>query len=135
VKANAKLLVFSGAPENVLDKSKLTQFDYIILKTFSAVDKRGLDVIVATSLQDGVPADRILVATTPLSLDPDDTKTGVFADADCAIVGLAEWLKTPGVCTKLGLAVYRINDDYYNPETDYKYTRDAIEILNPSPKK
>jgi hypothetical protein len=135
VKANAGLLLFAGAPENVLDKSKLAQFDYIILQTFSAVDKRGLDVIVATSLQDNVPADRIIVSAKPFSLDPADTKTGVLADAACAIVGMAEWLKTPGACTKSGLAIYRINDDYYNPEIDYKYTRDAIEIMNPSPKK
>jgi hypothetical protein len=134
VAANAKLLLFAGAPENVLDKSLLEQFDYIILKTFAAVDKRGLDVIAATSLRDEVPADRIMVSAMPLSLDPTDLKTGAFSDASCAIVGMAQWLKIPGYFTKSGLAIYRINDDYYNPETDYKYTREAIEIMNPSPK-
>jgi hypothetical protein len=134
VAANAKLLLFAGAPENVLDKSKLEQFDFIILKTFDAVDMRGLDVIAATSLRDEVPADRIMVSALPFSLDPTDLKTGAFSDASCAIVGMAQWLKTPGYFTKSGLAIYRINDDYYNPETDYKYTREAIEIMNPSPK-
>jgi uncharacterized protein (UPF0333 family) len=134
VSANAKLRLFAGAPENVLDKSLLNQFDYIIVQTLSAVDIRGLDVIISTSLQPGVPGDRIMVAALPFSLDPSDTKTGVFADASCAITGVAAWLKTPGLVTKAGLAIYRINDDYHNPEIDYKYTREAIEIINPSPK-
>jgi hypothetical protein len=134
VSANAKLRLFAGSPENVLDKSLLNQFDYIIIQTSSAVDIRGLDVLVAASLQPGVPGDRIMVLALPFSLDPSDTKTGVFGDASCAITGMAAWLKTPASFTKAGLAICRINDDYYNPETDYKYTREAIEIMNPSPK-
>lgn len=134
VAANAELLLFAGAPENVMDKALLEQFDYIILKTFDAVDMRGLDLMAATSLRDKVPADRIIVSALPFSLDPADMKTGVFSDASCAIIGMAQWLKTPGYFTKSGLAIYRINDDYYSSETDYKYTREAIEIMNPSPK-
>jgi hypothetical protein len=134
VSANAKLLLFAGAPENVLDKTLLGQFEYIIVQTLSAVDIRGLDVIVGSSLQPGVPGDKVMVTAKPFSLDPTDIKTGVFADASCAITGMAAWLKTPASFNKAGLVIYRINDDYYNPETDYKFTREAIEIMNPSPK-
>ncbi|MDR0823991.1 MAG: glycoside hydrolase family 18 [Prevotella sp.] len=132
---NAKLLLFAGLPENIIDRSRLEQFNYIVLQTQSALDMSQIDVIAAASLQTGVPADRIIVSAYPPSLDPTDTKTGVFADGSNSIVGTAKWLKTPGAFTKEGLAVYRINDDYYNSASDYKYTREAIEIMNPSPKK
>lgn len=127
------VVLFAGLPENIIDRSQLMQFDYIVLQTQSAVDINGIGVLAGASLQADVPADRIIIAALPPSLDPGDPKTGMFTDKTTAIVSSAKWMKTPGSFTKAGLAIYRINDDYYNPELDYKNTREAIEIMNPSP--
>lgn len=132
---SADVLLFAGLPENIVDRSRLEQFDYIIMQTQSALDINMVDVLAHASIQAGVPTDRIIVSALPPSLDPTDTKTGVFSDKSNAIVGTAKWLKIPGNFTKSGLAIYNINDDYYNSESDYKYTREAIEIMNPSPQK
>lgn len=132
---SAGVLLFAGLPENIIDRSRLEQFDYIILQTQAAQDINMIDVLAHASMQAGVPADRIVVSALPPSLDPTDTKTGVFSDKSNCIVGTAQWLKIPGNFTKAGLAIYNINDDYYNSESDYKYTREAIEIMNPSPQK
>jgi hypothetical protein len=130
-----KTLLFAGYPEHIIDRSKLEVFDYIVLETQTAVDMGTIDVLVAGSLQAGVPMDRIVISAMARSLEPTDTRTGMFADGSTAIVSSARWMKTPGTFTKAGLAIYRINDDYYNPERDYKNTREAIEIMNPSAQK
>lgn len=127
--------LFAGLPENIIDRSRLEQFDYIVLQTQSALDMSMIDILAHASIQADVPADRIIVSALPKSLDPTDTKTGVFSDGSNAIVSTAKWMKTSGTFTKAGLAVYNINNDYYNSESDYKSVRDAIEIMNPSPKK
>lgn len=130
------VLLFAGLPENLLDRTRLFQFDYIVVQTQSAADINHFTVLANASIQAGVPADRIIVSVYPPSLDPSDVKTGYFVEGNSpTILGAAQWLKMPGNITKAGLAIYRINDDYYNSQSDYKYTRDAIDIMNPSPQK
>jgi hypothetical protein len=133
-----KLFLFEGRPDFVLNKEILQVFDYIVLHTQSITNALTLNEAVKISLVPNVPADNIIVCANPYPTNAEDTKTGRFTDENGntvpAITALAYWVTTPDSFTKAGLGVYRINDDYFNPEIDYKFTREAIEIMNPSPK-
>jgi len=37
--------------------------------------------------------------------------------------------------TKAGLAIENMQNDYYNATNTYQYVREAINIMNPAPKK
>jgi hypothetical protein len=133
-----KVFLFEGVPANIIDKDFLQAFDYIVLRTFSLQSILELTSIVKSSLVTGVPADRIIVCAAPSFTDEFDVSYGSIKTVDNtvqpAITEMAHWTQTPDSFTKSGLGVYWINYDYYNPDTDYKYTREAIEIMNPSPK-
>jgi hypothetical protein len=134
----SKTFLFEGRPDYVLNKELLADFDYIVFRTQEITDMRELNQTVKQSLIPGVPTDNIIVRASPSSLDASDTKTGYIADGQgntlTAITALAYWVTEPEAFTKAGLGVYRINDDYFNAELDYKYVREAIDIMNPSPK-
>ena len=51
-----------------------------------------------------------------------------------AIGALAEWLLLPAEFGKAGLGIMDVQYDYYNSAMIYRYTKEAIETLNPSPK-
>ncbi|KAA6349324.1 hypothetical protein EZS27_003235 [termite gut metagenome] len=139
IKANpGKLFIFEGAPANILDKARLQVFNYIVLKTYSASSISGLTETVRISLAPRVPSDNVIVCSIPPSTDIEDKDTGNIIALDGttgkSIIEMAHWVNTPDSFTKAGLGIYRINDDYYNAELDYKLTREAIDIMNPSPK-
>jgi hypothetical protein len=133
-----KVFLFEGTPANILDKSFLQAFNYIVLRTYSIQSILDLTSSVKSSLVAGVPADRIVVCAAPFFTDEFDASYGNIIATDNtsqpAITEIAHWMKIPDSYTKSGLGIYWINYDYYNPDTDYKYTREAIEIMNPSPK-
>ena len=133
-----KLYIFEGKPENVLDQKLLQSFEYIVIRTFTAPSILRLAEMTKASLVEGVPANNIIVCAMPRSTDESDTETGTIIAPDGtiqnAITETAHWVCTPDSFTKAGLGIYRINDDYYNADLDYKLTREAIEIMNPSPK-
>ena len=64
--------------------------------------------------------------------------TGYLADASGASVravgALAEWLLRPEDIGKAGMGIMNVQYDYYNSAMIYRYTKEAIEMLNPSPK-
>ncbi|MDR1897386.1 MAG: glycoside hydrolase family 18 [Prevotellaceae bacterium] len=134
-----KLFIFEGAPQNVYNKELLQAFRYIVLRTEKITDMQILTETVQRTLSiSGVPSGNLIVCASALSTDNTDTGTGNITAADGttknAITEIAHWVKTPDFFTKAGLGIYRINDDYYNAEQDYKFTREAIEIMNPSSK-
>ncbi|MDR1681446.1 MAG: glycoside hydrolase family 18 [Prevotellaceae bacterium] len=134
-----KLFLFEGLPQNVYDKSLLPAFDYIVLRTEKLDNIYSITEAAKRSVSlPGIPSGNIIVCASALSTDKTDLITGTIVDAagsaQNAIIEIAHWVKTPDTFTKAGLGIYRINDDYYNAETDYKFTREAIEILNPSSK-
>ncbi|MDR2361907.1 MAG: glycoside hydrolase family 18 [Prevotellaceae bacterium] len=133
-----KLFLFEGRPDRLLNKELLADFDYIVFRTQTATNTLALTETVKISLVTDVPANNIIVCASPYSTDTQDTKTGRMTDETGAtlpaITAMAWWVTVSDSFTKAGLGVYRINDDYFNPETDYKLTREAIEIMNPSSK-
>lgn len=134
-----KMFVYEGTPQNLIDKTILDLSKYVVLRTFDVHTNYGLTYRVNMALREGVPADRFIVGVVPVSLDLTDDKTGYFTDEygdqARAITEGAYWVASPSAdFSKAGLGIYNIQDDYYNTSLVYKYTREAIHILNPSPK-
>lgn len=135
-----KLFVYEGEPAWLADKSLLERCRYIVLHQTRATTAYALSRAVRMSLREGVPTDRFIVGVAPVPPDANDPTTGRFADADGnltlrALTEAAVWVTAPEAgYTKAGLGIYDIQNDFYNTSLIYKYTREAIDILNPAPK-
>ena len=67
--------------------------------------------------------------------DAADTKTGFYEKAR-AIKEAAYWITEPSAdYTRAGIAIYNIQNDYYNADAIYPCVKEAINIMNPSPRK
>jgi hypothetical protein len=132
-----KLFLFEGRPEYVFNDDPAVNlfdiFDYIVIRVFEAASFGEAEFIVNKAIKGITPSDRLIVATTPFSFDEDGI-TGVFLDSKrnilSAIVELGYWQPSTTI-VKRGIGVYNINYDYYHADGDYKYTRQAISIMNP----
>ncbi|MEG2770938.1 MAG: glycoside hydrolase family 18 [Alistipes sp.] len=136
-----KMLLFEGKPRNVKDAAILKRCRYIVLRTIDAVSADELSFGVNSSLGGNIPADRYIVGVTAASVTDKSDDKGYFTVLDTdgkpmrAIVGAAYWVNTLHAdYTKAGVMINNIQNDYYNINTVYKYTREAISIMNPSPK-
>lgn len=135
-----KLFIYEGEPAWLADKSLLERCRYIVLRQLTATTPYALSRAVLMSLREGVPSDRFIVGVAPVPPDANDPTTGRFADADGkltlrALTEAAVWVTAPEAgYTKAGLGIYDIQNDFYNTTLIYKYTREAIDILNPAPK-
>lgn len=135
--ANAnKQLVFKGYPANLIGQSVLSSCEHIILVTDDVRDAAQLGIEVFQALiADGVPSDRFVVTASTVSLDATDKTTG-FYDTGRALSEAAYWVT--GVSTgfeRVGLAIENMQNDYYNATNNYQYAREAINVMNPAPKK
>lgn len=136
-----KLFFFQGKPQNLADRTFLTDCDYIIIPTLDAASGDELSFAVLMASVEGVPTDRFIVGVTiPSITDPTDEKgyfSGYEADGKTRIratKGAAGWVITPASFTKAGIAVTDAQNDYYNINLVYKNIREAISIMNPAPK-
>ncbi|KAB4029238.1 glycoside hydrolase family 18, partial [Bacteroides uniformis] len=116
--------------------SVLSSCDHIILITNDATDVAQLGIEALQALMaDGVPADRFIVSASTVSLDTTDKTTGYY-NALRALSEAAYWVTEPSAeFTKAGLAIENMQNDYYNATNTYQYVREAINIMNPAPKK
>lgn len=131
-----KLLTFQGYPENLLEQTILTSCKHIILATDNVTDDAQLSVVARLAMVGaGVPTDRFVVAVSTASLDAADKQTG-FYDTDRALLEAAYWTtEHSDDYTRAGLAIYNVQNDYYNAANTYLYVKSAINIMNPAPKK
>ena len=128
-----KLIVFEGKPQNLVDKSILSDCKLIILPSEDATNSYLFTYNVEMAKAEGVPTDRFAVSVTTPSLDETDTKTGYFSNKTRALTSAAQWsVAAHSDFTISGLAIYNVSNDYFNTSLVYKYTRDAITTLNPS---
>lgn len=131
----SKMLIYEGYPNNLVNRSMLTLCSYTIIPTQDIKNTFGMNQRVLQSLAEGVPNHNIILSTVPFSLDPEDTDTGYFSDMTSAMHSTAYWIVINDTkYTKAGLAIYGVQTDYYNRTSVYKYTRGAINIMNPSAK-
>ena len=133
---SGKILSFQGNPENLISQTILENCKHIILNTDNVVDDAQLSVVARKALlADNVPSDRFIVTVSTASLDASDKKTGFYGE-DRAITEAAYWVMEPTTdFTKSGLAIYNVQNDYYNANHTYKYVKEAINIMNPAPQK
>lgn len=136
-----KSLSFCGKPQYLADKSILAQCDYIILPAVDATSGDELSLTVELAAVTGVPTDRFIVTVSTVSpSDPSDSG-GYFSALDTdgksqlrAIKGAAQWTLIPAGHAKPGIYVVDAQNDYFNISLVYKNIREAISIMNPSPK-
>lgn len=131
-----KMLTFQGYPENLIEQSVLSDCRHIILATDDVADDAQLSVVARLAMAaSNVPTDRFVIAVSTVSMDIADKKTGYYG-ADRALKEAAYWTtEMSGDYTRAGLAIYNVQNDYYNAGNAYQYVKEAINIMNPAPKK
>ena len=131
--SKTSLFLFNGYPQNVVDKTQLESFDYIIIPCIDATNESQLMYNVLTSLTEGVPTDNLVISGTMTSLDPTDNKTGIWSDGGLAIKAIANWANaTYADFSIAGVSIELVNNDYFNAKKDYLNVREVVDILNPS---
>ncbi|WP_295937048.1 glycoside hydrolase family 18 [uncultured Alistipes sp.] len=138
----SKLLIFQGEPVNLIDKSILQECIYIVIPALKATSADEMSFAVMMSVMQDVPTDRFIIGVkTPSITDPTD-ESGYFAGYEAdgktrlqAAKGAAGWVVMPVAnYTKMGISVADAQNDYYNLTLVYKNIREAINIMNPTPK-
>ena len=129
-----KMILFEGKPQNLLDKSFLPSCKYLIISCADAGNTSKLSYNIYSANVEGVPNDRFIVGVETTSLDPSDVKTGYWADGETrAIEGTSIWVAAEYAdFTVAGMGIYNVSNDYFSTGRVYQYTRDAIDIINPS---
>lgn len=129
-----KMLTFQGYPENLIGQTVLSDCRHIILVTDKLDDVQQLSVVVRKAMiSKEVPTDRFVVAVSTVSMDATDGKTGYFGKAR-AMKEAAYWVtESSSDYTRAGIAIYNIQNDYYNADAVYPYVKEAINIMNPAP--
>ncbi|MDO5663729.1 MAG: glycoside hydrolase family 18 [Bacteroidia bacterium] len=130
-----KMICFEGYPQNLLNKSILNSCTHIIIPCVDIKNVSGLDYSMAMASVGGVPTDRFIIAVSTTSTDVKDTKTGYWINNIRSLWGTANWITASTTPSIAGIGIYNVNNDYFNSlRISYLYTRNAINILNPSPK-
>lgn len=140
-----KSISFMGRADFVLEEvagSVFGQCDYVMVDTDNATNESDVAVSCAKALDSSaVPSDRIVV--TVLEVQPDDNNQtfGWFGTQDAngnklrALPYVAQWVaSTSPNYTRAGLVIKNVQPDYYNVTKIYPHLREAISIMNPSPK-
>lgn len=129
-----KMLTFAGKPQNLADKTLLQHCEHLILDGNGAATAAQLSLLVRNAAEEGVPTDRFVMGASLPSMDTSDTETGYWGDNVRALRETAYWvtMEESGF-TKAGLAIYDLQNDYYETNGFYTYVREAINIINPAP--
>lgn len=139
---SGKVLVFEGNPQNLIDKSVLNECDYIVIPALTATSADKMSLAVLMAAEEDVPTDRFVIGVTTPSLTDLSDESGYFSgyEADgktrvSAIKGAAQWVVSPASgYEKLGISIAHAQNDYFNLTLVYKNIREAVYILNPTPK-
>lgn len=133
---SGKMISFDGYPQNLISKDILQGCKHIILNTQHIATTSRLSIEALQASVNGVPTNRYIVVASTRSLDTTDKTTGYYDGNLRAITEAAYWTTSQeNGFTKAGLGIYNIQNDYYNPTRVYQYAKEAINIMNPAPKK
>ncbi len=133
---SVKILTFQGYPQNLIEQSVLNNCKHIILVTDNVTDEAQLSIVARLAMtSSNVPTDRFVATVSTVSLDTSDKKTGYYG-TERALSEAAYWAtEASDGYTRAGLAIYNVQNDYYNSGNSYRYIKEAINIMNPAPKK
>lgn len=135
---------YKGQAQYLLDANKviLSDCDYIMLETTSASNASALTIAASAAIGSGdVPSDRFVITVETTRYDDKDMVYGYFGQVDAAgnvirsIQGGAVWMGQPSEFTRAGMLILNAQYDYYDNVPTYFHLREAISIMNPSPKK
>lgn len=137
---NEKALVWMGKPQNLITRTILGSCKHIILDTNGVNDTNQIRLNVTKALVDGVPTKNLVFAVSTTASDASNKEIGYWGTGDDALRALGEvayWVTvndTP-LYTKAGIAIYNVQNDYYATGGAYTYVKEAINLMNPAPKK
>lgn len=136
--------IFSGRADNLLEENRtvLGECNYIVVPTDGVQNEDDLSLKALTVVKAaGVPADRVVVTALEIRPDDKDKVFGYFGTKDengekvRALYATAVWATLPSpTFTRAGILVKDSENDYYNRTLIYPHLREAISIMNPSPK-
>lgn len=135
---------YKGQAQYLLDANKtiLADCDYVILETTSANSAAALTIAANEAIASGnIPSDRFVISVETTRYDDEDMIHGYFNQVDAAgnavrsIWGGAMWVGEPSEFTRAGMFILDAQYDYYDNVPVYFHLREAIGIMNPSPKK
>lgn len=124
-------LTFLGSPENLLDRSILSECSRILLDGRTATAQNELSTLLTQSYMTEY-ADRygMVVAGTPLT---GTNRYSTFSDGTPATSAVAAWANMPHQGMRIrAVGVYDFSGDYFNADNTYKNMRNMISTLNPS---
>lgn len=128
-----KVLMFKGYPQNVMDKTILNEFKYIIIYAHGAKNLNEMEYLVLMASVNGVPTDRFVMGTTAPYLTAAGTYNGELGDGSSAIVAAASWaVDESAEYTKAGISIDAAEKDYFHIESIYPNIREAINTLSPT---
>lgn len=134
---------YRGLAQYVLAANKplLADCNYIILETTSASNLSEMTIAASAAVDSGdVPADRFIVTTETTRYNDEDKIYGYLGTTDAegnaerSIRGGALWVGQPSDFTRAGMLILNAQYDYYDNTPIYFHLREAIDIMNPSPK-
>lgn len=132
------LLLFEGTPQYFSDMEAVALCDFLVIRCLDATSVYDFGIRARRMCGvAGLPTDRFVWLVSAVPPAATDT-TGLLLDASGASVralgALAEWMLSEEEFGKAGLGIMDVQYDYYNSAMIYRYTKEAIETLNPSPK-
>lgn len=141
---SGKTLSFIGNAQYLFDEYKplLEDCDYVILMTDMASSAGECSIRAQLAVESGnVPTDRFVAGVQTVRPDDEDQLYGYYDAVDAngnkirAIFGAAEWVgQFSAPFTRAGLLIHNAQYDYYDSSLAYRYIREAISVMNPSPK-
>lgn len=127
--------MFKGVPQNVINKTLLSDCQYIILSAHSAKNLSQMSYLALMASVTGVPTDRFVIGVTTPYTTPSSTVNGELTGGASAIVGAAQWaIAGTADFTKAGISIDNAEKDYYNVSKIYTNIREAINVLSPTVK-
>ena len=139
----SKFFAFEGTPQFLISESKaiFTKCDYIILPTDQVLNVGDMGVVAQMAMGADVPSDRFIFSVQTAPPGDDEMILGYFGTLDAngnkvrSIGATALWLGVPAEYTKAGMLINNAHYDYFDVSRFvYRYTREAIGLMNPSPK-
>lgn len=139
-----KTLVFIGNPQFIMEENRsiLSTTDYVIVATDNANNMDDLTVRALMAMEgvEGI-ADKIGIVTQTTRPDDEKQLFGYFGTYDengvrqRSLEGCAQWMTLPSAgFTRTGLLIRDAQYDYFDNKLVYRCIREAIGVMNPSPK-
>lgn len=140
---SGKFFAFAGTPQYLIPESKaiFAKCNYIILPTDKLLNVGDMGAAALMAMGDDVPSDRFILSVQTVPLGDEEMILGYFGTLDAngnkvrSIGATAQWLGIDAQYTKAGMLINNVHYDYFDVKRfAYRYTREAIDLMNPSPK-